>query len=249
MFGFEPAYNTGTEGLDYARYPDRGDEDWDAYWKWAGTARPGVVDWINDEIHVGHNGSYTASGTEVSFEIVTGVQPGTYYDWFDTRIVVPPAVTGTTYTIDADFEVEEDFISGILPYEFEFYVICGNSATGTPFDVSGWPGTLGSGPGAGIAVQLGVEDGDLLTATVNVPQFKYYNPSALPIAGRLKLRMTDSTWRILGNEADTGGRLKIQTPDLTWWQEYRTTDGDVPVHPLKLYTADGWVVVARMTPD
>jgi hypothetical protein len=66
----------------------------------------------------------------------------------------------------------------------------------------------------------------------------------------LKVRMPDNTWRRVGDEGlATPGRIKIQSEDLTWWQEYRTGDGDVPVHPLKLYTAEGWLVVARMTPD
>jgi hypothetical protein len=80
--------------------------------------------------------------------------------------------------------------------------------------------------------------------------FLQWDPYATPPGGKLKVRLPDNTWRIVGDEAGSDTeRLKLQTPDLTWWKEYRATDGAVSVHPLKLYTADGWVFVGNMTPE
>jgi hypothetical protein len=80
--------------------------------------------------------------------------------------------------------------------------------------------------------------------------YSVWDPEAVPPGGKLKVRLPDNTWRIVGDEAGSGTeRLKLQTPDLTWWKEYRASDGAVPVHPLKLYTADGWVFVGNMTPE
>jgi hypothetical protein len=81
-------------------------------------------------------------------------------------------------------------------------------------------------------------------------RYGYQTTPNLDLIGKLKVRLTDNTWRIVGNPAGSDTeRLKIQTPDLTWWKEYRTTDGDVPTHPLKLYTDTGWVIVGQWTPE
>jgi hypothetical protein len=105
---------------------------------------------------------------------------------------------------------------------------------------------------AGMSVMSGSTSApgiDPLTYTLYYDAFSQWDPNASP-AGKLKVRLPDNAWRIVGDEAGSDTeRLKLQTPDLTWWQEYRATDGAVAVHPLKLYTAGGWVFVGNMTPD
>jgi hypothetical protein len=86
--------------------------------------------------------------------------------------------------------------------------------------------------------------------TEHFEAYAQWDPFATPPSGKLKVRLPDNTWRIVGDEAGSDTeRLKLQTPDLTWWKEYRTSDGAVATHPLKLYTADGWVVASMMTPE
>lgn len=99
----------------------------------------------------------------------------------------------------------------------------------------------------GLRIQSGV-DGELRYTEFR-HTYSVWDPFATPPGGQLKLRMPDNTWRILGNHGDTGGRWKFESPDLTVWKEYRTVDGAVVTHPVKLYTADGWVNVVDMTPD
>jgi hypothetical protein len=80
--------------------------------------------------------------------------------------------------------------------------------------------------------------------------FSQWDPFATPPGGKLKVWLPSSEWRIIGDVSGSDTeRLKVQTPDLTWWKEYRSSDGAVTTHPLKVYTADGWVVAADMTPD
>lgn len=80
-------------------------------------------------------------------------------------------------------------------------------------------------------------------------RYGYQTTPNYEIIGKLKLRMPDNTWRVLGNTEDTGGRLKLRASDGTWWKEYRSIDGAVPRHPLKLWTDGGWVIGTTMTPD
>lgn len=95
--------------------------------------------------------------------------------------------------------------------------------------------------------------GGRVAARYRIPMWRYkmpiYDLGWNIFGGRLKERQPDGTWRVLGNHDDTGGRWKFMSPDLTVWKEYRTIDGAVTTHPVKLYTADGWVAVVDMTPD
>jgi hypothetical protein len=240
-------WSDGDEGADWARYPDRGYRDWDAYWRWSGTARPSVSAWTNDTLHVDYNTAGDDAGpNDVGFQVV-GNTPGGYYDdWAPTRIVIPPDVSaGTVYEAnDGDPGVpQEAFVSGILPYEFTFYVIASNELnTVQPVEGAAGGGT-GDGNGLQIIVEVGSE-ADPLTATINIPAYHYYSPNAAPTDGVLKVYGDDLEWHTLG--IGDPGRIRLFTEDLTWWEEKRS--GETGSQSKYLQTPWDWVYELPMRP-
>lgn len=207
---------------------------------------------------------YAGSVDEVEWWLAAGVDSGStgkaayslYIGSADTGGPIPVDGTGTAFvTNEGAPDLNDDIALDSPVGSSEF----SNSGQLIASYVSATPdGGLGGGSGglqarrvsdgAGVAVAWA-------RAVFNVPAWRYKIPTYEPeptinFGGQLKVWLPSAEWRIIGNEAGSATeRLKIQTPDLTWWQEYRTVDGAVTTHPLKLYTADGWVVVSRMTPD
>jgi hypothetical protein len=235
----------GTEGTDYIRRPDRTAYDVDAYLNFNGAPLL-ITGWVNSVISVIRDRGLDDDG---NFRVYL-----TDYGVLDPADAVGAAnlvLDETAYDAAAapgTPRVTEFSVDPLVSTPAWTYSLMSSWVT-EDAPVSTWNSPI---VGLGVRIFLGSSDfvtyWEPLTAVVAVPAFRYWDPNGTP--GRLKVWLPSDEWRIVGDEAGSDTeRLKIQTPDLTWWKEYRTSDGAVAVHPLKLYTADGWVIASMMTPD
>jgi hypothetical protein len=255
---------TGDDGVDYIRIPGYTLYDGDSYVRSAANRNnlPEVhTTWVTPHIWYRNDLGTYASGPYDGLNLTMNVY---YADWDG---VTTPAITDYAsatlihkiHTTDDEIVLDTIF----LPSSGTFMIFLIPSMLDT---VSGGATGLtrpdfeaiidGGGVYFGGEVHLQTSDEPEINANKHLENITHHNaysvwdPNATPPGGKLKVRLPDATWRIVGDEAGSDTeRLKLQTPDLTWWKEYRATDGAVPVHPLKLYTADGWVTASMMTPE
>jgi hypothetical protein len=251
----------GTEGEDYIRLPGYTLYDSEPYVRDAGNHNNLAVpffDWSDPHLVLYRDlgsfqtGDYQAIGLEVWVWLLEGYVdvasvPNSWIPDGAPMWVITPADADELTSIEID-----------LPSAgaFTVYAVSSNAS----LETDDWPHLPNPEEDAGVQFAGGIWLQSGADVEVNVhpglAYMKYYNaysvwdPNATPPGGKLKVWLPSEEWRIIGDEAGSDTeRLKMHTPDLTWWKEYRSSDGAVPVHPLKLYTADGWVIATMMTPD
>jgi hypothetical protein len=249
----------GTDGVDYIRIPGYTINDDFAYVRSAANhANPptSFANWVTpNAIIASDNGTYQvgdfedmndAIGIWIVAEDYDSDLPVSWVPSGDADIVATPATIGTTIST-LTLPSAGTFAVYVIPM-----VLLDGGAGGDWEPMLPDPGAdVGAYFGASVTLQSDPEAafGAPLQYTITFEGFSIWDPNASP-GGKLKVRLPDNTWRIVGDESGSDTeRLKLQTPDLTWWKEYRASDGAVAVHPLKLYTSGGWVVASMMTPE
>jgi hypothetical protein len=249
----------GTEGVDYIRIPG-----YTMFDNWAYTRSSAnhnnpptsFANWVTpNAVYASDNGTYQhgdyadmndAIGIWIVEEEYDSALPVSWVPSGDANIVITPATIGNS-TESLVLPSSGQFAVYVLPM-----VLLDGGVGGDWEPVLPDPGAdVGAYFQASVTLQSDPEAafGAPLNYTITFDAFSVWDPYASP-GGKLKVRLPDNTWRIVGDPAGSDTeRLKLQTPDLTWWKEYRASDGAVPVHPLKLYTAGGWVVTGMMTPE